>query len=55
MSGHWTRCTVDVIYDPADIAELTIEYADHAPWKARRLVIGERTGPRPKLPGRLSP
>ncbi|ABZ84020.1 transposase, putative [Heliomicrobium modesticaldum Ice1] len=48
-------CTVDVIYDPADIAELTIEYADHAPWKARQLVIGERTGPRPKLPERLSP
>ena len=27
-------CTVDVIYDPADITELTIEYEGHTPWKA---------------------
>lgn len=48
-------CTVDVVYDPADITELTIEYEGHAPWKARELVIGERTGKRPELPKHFGP
>lgn len=48
-------CTVNVIYDPADITELTLEYEGHAPWEARQLVIGERTGKRPKLPEHLQP
>jgi putative transposase len=48
-------CKVDVIYDPADTEELTIEYEGHAPWKARQLVIGEKTGERPHLPERLLP
>lgn len=46
-------CKVSVIYDPADITELTIEYEGHAPWKAKQLVIGEKTGQRPKLPEHL--
>jgi len=46
-------CTVDVIFDPADTDELTIEHEGHSPWKARKLVIGERSGPRPKLPEHL--
>ena len=46
-------CKVDVIYDPADISELTIEYAGHPPFKARQLVIGERAGRRPPLPEHL--
>ena len=46
-------CTVEVIYDPADIREVTIEYEGHEPWAARPLVIGERTGKRPKLPEHL--
>lgn len=48
-------CKVEVIYDPADISEITIEYPGHAPWQARELVIGERTGPRLKMPDRLAP
>ncbi len=48
-------CTVDVVYDPADITELTIEYEGHAPWRVRELVIGERAGKRPKLPDHLGP
>jgi putative transposase len=44
---------VNVIYDPADITELTIEYEGHQPWTARELVIGERAGQRPKLPERF--
>ena len=48
-------CTVDVIFDPADTDELTIEYEGHPPWTARRLVIGEKTGPRPTLPPHLLP
>lgn len=43
-------CTVNVVYDPADISTLTLEYEGHAPWHVSQLVIGERTGPRPKLP-----
>ena len=52
---NFIGCTVDVIYDPADIARLTIEYEGHPPWMAKKLVIGERTGPRPKLPPHLLP
>ncbi|WP_029423094.1 DDE-type integrase/transposase/recombinase [Alicyclobacillus macrosporangiidus] len=48
-------CTVDVIYDPADISEVTIEYEGYEPWKARPMVIGERAGKRPKLPEHLGP
>lgn len=47
-------CTVDVIYDPADFTELTIEYEGHTPFKAKELVIGERVGQRPKLPEHLN-
>jgi putative transposase len=47
-------CTVDVIYDPADTGELTIEYEGHNPWKAKKLVIGERAAQRPKLPEHLT-
>lgn len=43
-------CTVDVVYDPADTTEITIEYEGHAPWKAKELQIGERAGKRPALP-----
>jgi len=46
-------CKVDVIYDPFDISQLTIEYEGHPPWTAKKLVIGEQTGPRPKLPSHL--
>jgi putative transposase len=46
-------CKVDVIYDPADISELTIEYEGHKPFKAKEMVIGERSAPRPKLPEHL--
>jgi transposase InsO family protein len=43
-------CTVDVVYDPADTSELTIEYEGHSPWKVKILEIGERAGKRPPLP-----
>lgn len=46
-------CTVDVIYDPSDITEVTIEYEGHAPWTARELVIGEYAGKRPVMPEHL--
>lgn len=45
--------TVMVVYDTADITELTIEYQGHAPFKVKQLVIGERTGKRPPLPEHL--
>jgi putative transposase len=44
---------VDVVYDPSDIQELTIEFEGYTPWKARKLVIGERAGKRPSLPSHL--
>jgi putative transposase len=46
---------VDVVFDPADVSVLTIEYEGHDPWTAHPLVIGERAGKRPKLPERLQP
>ena len=48
-------CRVDVIYDPADTTEITIEYEGHPAFKARQLVIGERTGKRPSLPEHIQP
>jgi putative transposase len=47
--------TVQVVYDPADITEVTIEHDGHAPWKAREMAIGERSGKRPALPDHLQP
>ena len=47
---NFIGCKVDVIYDPADISVLTIEYEGHEVFKARPLVIGEWSGKRPKLP-----
>ncbi|WCK56807.1 Mu transposase C-terminal domain-containing protein [Aneurinibacillus sp. Ricciae_BoGa-3] len=41
---------VDVVYDPSDLKELTIEFEGHSPWIARKLAIGERAGKRPALP-----
>ncbi len=46
-------CKVDVVYDPADTSQLAIEYQGYPPWTAKRLVIGEKSGPRPKLPPHL--
>jgi len=45
---------VEVIYDPADVTELTIEYEGHKPWTVKQLVIGERAGTRPKLPEHMA-
>jgi len=44
---------VDVVYDPADLEELTIEYEGYSPWRVKKLVIGERSGKRPTLPSHL--
>lgn len=55
VSLSFIGCKVDVIYDPADISELTIEYEGHNPFKAKELIIGEKSAPRPKLPEHLQP
>lgn len=47
-------CSVEVIYDPNDTKELTIECEGHEPIRVKPLVIGERTKPRPKLPEHLT-
>ncbi|WP_276624190.1 DDE-type integrase/transposase/recombinase [Syntrophomonas wolfei] len=52
---NFIGCRVMVVYDPANIEEISIEYEGHEPFKARELVIGERTGNRPKLPEHLQP
>jgi transposase InsO family protein len=52
---NFIGCTVDVIYDPADITELTIEYEGYTPWKAHELTIGRHVGKRPGLPEHLEP
>lgn len=48
-------CTVDCIYDPSDLSELTCEYAGHTPWEVKELAIGAYAGKRPKLPEHLAP
>ena len=48
-------CKVDVVYDPVDTTQLTIEYEGRPSWTAKRLVIGEKSGPRPALPPQLQP
>lgn len=50
---NFIGCTVDVVYDPADISELTIEYEGYTPFKSKELLIGERVGKRPELPQHL--
>lgn len=45
---------VDVVFDPADTSELTIEFTGHKPWKVKELSIGERSGERPKLPEHMT-
>ncbi len=46
---------VQLVYDPADITELTIEYEGHAPWTVREQVIREWSGKRPALPDHMQP
>lgn len=41
---------VNIVYDPKDTTELTVEYEGHAPFKVKELVIGEKAGKRPPLP-----
>lgn len=48
--------TVNVIYDPKDIEKLTIEHeSSGTSFQVKELVIGEHTGPRPLLPGNMTP
>jgi hypothetical protein len=46
---------IDVVYDPRNTLELSIEYHDDKPFTVKQLVIGERVSPRPKLPDFLTP
>jgi len=48
--------TVDVVYDPADTSVLTVEDKHFGTsFQVKELVIGEHTGPRPKLPDFMTP
>lgn len=49
----WVGQTVDVVYDPQNTEELTIERAGTPSWVVRPLVIGEQAGQRPALPDHL--
>ena len=46
---------VDVVYDPRNTQELSIEYQDDKPFTVKKLVIGERVAKRPELPDFLTP
>lgn len=50
---NFIGCTVSVVYDPADITELTIEYEGYAPWQAKEMLIGTRVGKRSEMPEHL--
>jgi len=45
---------VDVAYDPNDLQTIFVEY-DSKSWHVQELMIGEHSGPRPKLPKLLLP
>jgi hypothetical protein len=48
--------TVDIVYDPADTSILTVEDNHfNTSFRIKELVIGEHTGPRPKLPESMAP
>ena len=48
--------TVDVVYDPADVSVLTVEDNHfNTSFRVKELVVGEHTGPRPKLPDYMTP
>lgn len=46
---------VNVVYDPSDLSEITIESEHCSTFTAKELLIGTRTGKRPMLPERLQP
>jgi len=48
--------TVDVVYDPADTSVLIVEDKHfNTSFQIKQLVIGEHTGPRPRLPDFMTP
>ena len=48
--------TVDIVYDPADTSVLTVEDKHWGTsFQIKQLVIGNHTGPRPKLPDFMTP
>jgi len=48
--------TVDIVYDPADVSVLTVEDNHfNTSFRIKELIIGEHTGPRPKLPEYMTP
>lgn len=49
----WVGFKVDVVYDPSDITELTIEYEGYKSWTASQLVIDEHGGKRLAMPQHL--
>lgn len=46
---------VNIVYDPSDLRQITIEADHHEPFVAKELRIGTRVGKRPELPERLQP
>jgi len=46
--------SVDIAYDPNDIQTLIVEHGGKS-WQVQELVIGEHSGPRPKLPKTMLP
>lgn len=47
--------TVNVVYDPSDLSQLTIQKEGYTDWQAKPLDIGEHTTKRPELPETLQP
>lgn len=51
---NFVGCKVEITYDPQDTDELIVDYPGYDSWKAKRLVITERTGRRPSLPEKMT-
>ncbi|WP_302182799.1 Mu transposase C-terminal domain-containing protein [Planococcus sp. CP5-4_UN] len=51
---HFVGCKVEITFDPQDTRELTVDYPGYDSWKAREMVMSEKTGKRPSLPEKMT-
>lgn len=55
VGAQFLGANVDVVYDPSDLSQITIEKEGYTPWQAKKLEMGTHVGKRPELPESLQP
>lgn len=51
---NFVGCKVEITFDPQDTQELIVDYPGYESWKAREMVITEKTGKWPSLPEKMT-